>query len=1127
MLTKFLHKSLLRTSILAAASLAFSLEAMAAEVTQNGIKYSLDETTFKATVMENSCYEGVLELPATVSDDSGQQYTVVGIGKDAFLYCEKLTGIVAPNTVTDIGDDAFDSCSGLTEVSFPNVTSVGNYAFYDCESLKKVSFPKATSIGEFAFFNCESLAEVSFPNVTSIEEEVFHGCSNLTSVSFPNVTIIGRDAFYDCPIETITLNQPDISKVDAYVYYDFGMLSNITLYVPAEALTLYKGDEAWSGLGFKSIEPINEFVADGIVYTRIGKDSVEVAAGNCYEGELELPTTVSDESGKQYTVAGIGKNAFKECEKLTGIVAPNTVTYIGGSAFYNCGSLTDVSFPNAKIIGTEAFSDCGSLTDVSFPNATSIEKNAFYNCDYLTELSFPNATSIGGNAFYHCGNLTKISFPNVISIGNNAFYKCKKMANVSFPSAKSIAIGAFYSCLDLTKVTFPNATSIGDMAFKSCSGLTEVSFPNVTSIGSAAFDGCPIETVTLNQPDISKVDAEVYKNFGTLSNITLYVPAEALTLYKGDEAWSGLGFKSIEPINEFVADGIVYTRIGKDSVEVAAGNCYEGELELPATVSDESGKQYTVAGIGKHAFNGCEKLTYIEIPNTVTYIGEEAFQKTGLSSVVVPASVTKMGAQPFHFCENLKEAEILGPVDSLNCTFSECEALRMVTLPGSLKVFGSYAFFNCKSLESITMKQYDPSSLTIKDGTSFGSNKGYGMLNGTKLLVPEGTLDDYKSSTLGQLPFADIQEYMPSYKAKIYYDGRKYELGKISMDKKYSFNYIAVVEEYIYDPNFDLTQSENVIWLMDENQYVANSIRLVDNLPVYFSVGFLANEISYTRTPSIYNEKVEGETGWETLYLPFTAATVTAGGASITPFNYGGKEKTAENISAGNDFWAKEPVMDNENTLYFSHISDAKFEAGMPYIISFPGDGFGKYSLKDQEIVFSNANVNVAATDDLTAGVNCGQYTMAGTCEKLSSEDAANYYLFDVNSNMFQKNTEEGVAPFRCYVQKMGQSSEGGSSSGSNLKSSRGNVVFVGSYEDYMAQQDDNTTLQSNANADQVIIYAQDNNIILVASEPGVATVCNLNGQIIKCVNYQEGLNNLGDFAQGVYLINGVKVIVK
>lgn len=881
MVTKILHKSLLINSILTAASLAFSLEAMAAEVTQKGIKYSLDETTFKATVMKDSSYssyEGVLELPATVSDDSGQQYTVVGIGKDAFYDCQKLTGIVAPNTVTDIGDGAFDSCSGLTDVSFPNVTSVGDYAFYDCKSLKKVSFP----------------------NVTSVEYNAFDSCSDLTEVSFPKATSIG------------------------------------------------------------------------------------------------------------------------------------------GFAFFNCMSLAEVSFPNVTSIEHNAFTACNSLVEVSFPNVTSIEEDVFYGC----------------------------------------------------------------------------------------SNLTSVSFPNVTSIGSDAFSDCSIKTITLNQPDISNVNAEVYKNFGTLSNITLYVPAEALASYKESSTWSDLGFKSIEPINEFVADGIVYTRIGKDSVEVAAGNCYEGELELPATVSDESGKQYTVAGIGKHAFNGCEKLTYIEIPNTVTYIGEEAFQETGLSSVVVPASVTKMGAQPFHFCKNLKVAEILGPVDSLNCTFSECEALRMVTLPGSLKVFGSYAFFNCKSLESITMKQYAPSSLTIKDGTSFGSNKGYGMLNGTKLLVPEGTLEDYANSSFGKL-FKDIQEYMPSYKAKIYYDGRKYELGKISMDKKYSFNYIAVVEEYIYDPNFDLTQSENVIWLMGENQYVANSIRLVDNLPVYFSVGFLANEISYTRTPSIYNEKVEGETGWETLYLPFTATTVTADGVSITPFNYGGKEKTAENISAGNDFWAKEPVMDNENTLYFSHISDAKFEAGMPYLISFPGNGFGKYSLKNQKIVFSNANVNVAATDDLTAGVNCGQYTMAGTCEKLSSADAANYYLFDVNSNMFQKNTEEGVTPFRCYVQKMGQSSEGGSSSGSNLKSSRGNVVFVGSYEDYMAQQDDNTTLQANACADQVVIYAQDGNIILVASESGDATISNLNGQVIKSVNYQEGLNNLGDFAQGVYLINGVKVIVK
>lgn len=240
-------------------------------------------------------------------------------------------------------------------------------------------------------------------------------------------------------------------------------------------------------------------------------------------------------------------------------------------------------------------------------------------------------------------------------------------------------------------------------------------------------------------------------------------------------------------------------------------------------------------------------------------------------------------------------------------------------------------------------------------------------------------------------------------------------------------------------------------------------------------------------------------------------------------------EKKEENISAGNDFWAKEPVMDVENTLYFSHISDAKFEAGMPYLISFPGEGFGKYSLNDKAIVFSGSNVNVSATDDLSAGVNCGQYTMAGTSMGLSSSEAEDYYLFMVEYNEFQKKVGEGVVPFRCYVQKTPseEGSSSSSSSSSSLKSSRGNVVFVGSYEDYMAQQDDNTTLQTDGNADQVIIYAQDKNIILVASESGVATVSNLNGQVIKCVNYQEGLNNLGEFAQGVYVINGVKVIVK
>ena len=42
------------------------------------------------------------------------------------------------------------------------------------------------------------------------------------------------------------------------------------------------------------------------------------------------------------------------------------------------------------------------------------------------------------------------------------------------------------------------------------------------------------------------------------------------------------------------------------------------------------------------AFNGCASLTEIDIPNTVQTIGTFAFHETGLTSVTIPASVTKL-----------------------------------------------------------------------------------------------------------------------------------------------------------------------------------------------------------------------------------------------------------------------------------------------------------------------------------------------------------------------------------------------------------------------------------------------------------------------------------------------------
>ena len=64
-------------------------------------------------------------------------------------------------------------------------------------------------------------------------------------------------------------------------------------------------------------------------------------------------------------MTSIGRYAFFNCEGLTSIYIPNSVTVIGKNAFFWCTGLTSIVIPNSVTsIGNEAFKDCWRLTDV-------------------------------------------------------------------------------------------------------------------------------------------------------------------------------------------------------------------------------------------------------------------------------------------------------------------------------------------------------------------------------------------------------------------------------------------------------------------------------------------------------------------------------------------------------------------------------------------------------------------------------------------------------------------------------------------------------------------------------------------------------------------------------------------
>ena len=86
----------------------------------------------------------------------------------------------------------------------------------------------------------------------------------------------------------------------------------------------------------------------------------------------------------------IGDWAFGDCNGLTSINIPNSVTSIGEWAFMQCSSLTSINIPNSVTsIKHYAFSNCSSLTSIDIPNSvTSIEQGTFARCINLGSVVF-------------------------------------------------------------------------------------------------------------------------------------------------------------------------------------------------------------------------------------------------------------------------------------------------------------------------------------------------------------------------------------------------------------------------------------------------------------------------------------------------------------------------------------------------------------------------------------------------------------------------------------------------------------------------------------------------------------------------------------------------------------------
>ena len=209
-------------------------------------------------------------------------------------------------------------------------------------------------------------------------------------------------------------------------------------------------------------------------------------------------------------------------------------------------------------------------------------------------------------------------------------------------------------------------------------------------------------------------------------------------------------------------------------------NEYKGGISIPSSVS-YNGETYSVTSIGKDAFEDCDALTSITIPNSVTSIGNGAFSScNGLTSVTIGNSVTSIGNGAFSSCNGLTSVTIGNSVTSIgDYAFYWCDGLTSVTIGNSVTSIGYGAFYNCEGLTSITIPNSVTSigssafsycdgltSVTIGNSiTSIGSSAFYSCNGLTSITIPNSvsSIGNGAFSSCSSLTSIDVDSGNPSY----------------------------------------------------------------------------------------------------------------------------------------------------------------------------------------------------------------------------------------------------------------------------------------------------------------------------------------------------------------------------
>jgi 5-bromo-4-chloroindolyl phosphate hydrolysis protein len=546
-----------------------------------------------------------------------------------------------PAPVVKIREDAFSHSTNLKSVIIPvSVKEIGDGVFFDSKALTSVVIDCVgdvpggiTEIRSHTFALCDCLTSVTVPaSVKKIEWRAFR-CKVLTAITIPaSVVEIDEEAFFLCPA----------------------------------AITVHPGNPAYSS-------------EDGILFN---KDKTELLHfPGSWQGDYVIPASV----------VKIGDRAFYDCEGLTSVYIPTSITTIGKSAF-GCTGLESVNIPQSVIkIESGNFFRTFVTVHPGNPVYTSEEGKIRYKRQVKPVVKLTTKTRLEW-ALWNAGiedtalvvkltvsgTLTKDDFEYIRK--NMSQYLQELDLSHAKVRKNKIEGFAFDGCTALTSVMIPETTTvIGECLFNGRNHLKSFFIPaSVVKIGCCLTDGCnDLHSITVHpdNPAFSDIDGVLFNKDKT--EFLIYPPAR-----KGDY--------------------IIPASVVKIDAWAIAG-CYITSLVIPDSVTEITSAAFSHSVIES-----------IEFPASVTSIGLLLFMDNDVTHIAVhPDNPVYSSADGVLFnkdktellvCPNMKKGDYVIPASVVKIpryAFGDCKSLTSVTIPASVKEIAEDAFKDCPAFITV------------------------------------------------------------------------------------------------------------------------------------------------------------------------------------------------------------------------------------------------------------------------------------------------------------------------------------------------------------------------------------------------------------------------------------------